>query len=360
MSTDSIRNPPYAEFGKDGSAVAAAGAAVAADGVAVEDFGPATPKQRKHTRGWSRGAIVPVLAPQSRDDGHNVGNMGWLFANWGNCPHNLQMRFHINTAMKKNPAMVIGLAECGREVEENLRSRGYEGDPSAPKHSLESRKGYEYLTLRGDEASSVLVGLRTEIGNSLELLFWKRLYHGQYRTSNRGHGRAYSRLLIAKVDTDQTIGFLGSSHNLLCMHLHFHLANHKWPKKLEEFWPWFYGLTVKYGVKVLMGDFNMSMWLIIPELRRRGLIIDLAAWYPWKTEGVGEPMSDSCCMCVINAPGLYTLHKSLSDLHDRDESGILYRPQTAVAGAAGGGYDLIPHTAGPGQPLTLVLLKKQI
>ena len=73
-----------------------------------------------------------------------------------------------------------------------------------------------------------------------------------------------------------------------------------------------------------MGDFNMCLFRVIPELRSRGTTIDLAAWYPWRSLE-GEPMSDSCGIFFIDRPGVYTLAKGIHDLHDRDRAGILAR-----------------------------------
>ena len=77
-----------------------------------------------------------------------------------------------------------------------------------------------------------------------------------------------------------------------------------------------------FEVQVLMGDFNMSLFRVIPELRSRGAVIDLGAWYPWKSLE-GEPMSDSCGIFFVNLPGVYTLNKNLADIHDRDPTGVL-------------------------------------
>ena len=79
----------------------------------------------------------------------------------------------------------------------------------------------------------------------------------------------------------------------MVLHLHNHLANNKWPSTLQAFWPWLLDKLTTYRVKVLMGDFNMSLFRGVPELRSRGATVDLGAWYPWKTP-TGTPMSDSC------------------------------------------------------------------
>ena len=44
----------------------------------------------------------------------------------------------------------------------------------------------------------------------------------------------------------------------------------------------------------------MSLFKVVPELRSRGVPVQLAAWYPWRVEGSDEPMADSCgiFMCV--------------------------------------------------------------
>ena len=101
--------------------------------------------------------------------------------------------------------------------------------------------------------------------------------------------------------------------------------------KLKAFWDWLWERIERFKVQVLMGDFNMSLFRVIPELRSRGVVIDLGAWYPWKSLE-GEPMSDSQGIFFVNLPGVYTLSKNLGHLHDRDETGILARGQPVVSG----------------------------
>ena len=47
-----------------------------------------------------------------RNDAEHVGNIGLLFGNWGKRPKSLKMRNHLDTVLKNQLAMVIGLAEC--------------------------------------------------------------------------------------------------------------------------------------------------------------------------------------------------------------------------------------------------------
>ena len=209
------------------------------------------------------------------------------------------MRQHLDEVLKKQPAMVIGLAECQRESEEVLRAPPAAVAAAAvaegQTQGFGSRPGFQYLTLRGDEECSVLVGLRQESGNTLELLNWDRRFEGRYkrRSGGRGMAIAYSRSMVVKVALDENVGFLGKEHRIMVLHMHNHLASGRFGvQKLRQFWDWLWGKVSHFGVQVLMGDFNMCLFRVIPELRRRGAVIDLGAWYPWKTLD-GEPMSDS-------------------------------------------------------------------
>ena len=118
---------------------------------------------------------------------------------------------------------------------------------------------------------------------------------------------------------------------------------------------------------MLMGDFNMSLFLVAPELRSRGVTIDLAAWFPWKALD-GTPCADSCGIFFLNSPGSFRLVKGLCDLHDRDPSGILWaganktwlgcqRRPVPIQDDAECDYLSFDTDAGPGWPLTTYMPK---
>ena len=273
-----------------------------------------------------------------RNDADHVGNIGWLFGNWGKRPSNMKMRNHLDTVLKKQPAMVIGLAECQLETERVLKR---EPDPAAVaadpkpgrKRRFKNRPEFAYLTLRGKEEDSVLIAVRDQAGCALQHLHTERVRHGptkEKNTESNERGDTYSRSIIAKVTLPHKVGFLGRSHVAMVVHMHNVLANGKWPNKLKAFWNWLWEKIQQFNVQVLMGDFNMSLFRVIPELRSRGATIDLAAWYPWKSLE-GEPMSDSCGIFFVDVPGVYTLNKNLDDIHDRDPTGVLYRAEPVTA-----------------------------
>ena len=162
--------------------------------------------------------------------------------------------------------------------------------------------------------------------------------------------------MIAKVTLDNSIGYLGSRHVVMAMDLHNYMANGRWPSRLKDFWPWLAAKLKKFQVRVLMGDFNMSLFDLVPNRRSCGVVIDVAAWYPWKSED-GEPMADSCGIFFIDTPGEYKLHHGLDDIHDDTEDGVLYI-ESAVAGSLESRrFDYIPANGGPGQALSCYLPK---
>ena len=74
----------------------------------------------------------------------------------------------------------------------------------------------------------------------------------------------------------------------------------KAPKQVYKmFWDLLASYLLEYGVRLLAGDFNMSLLCVIAELRARGFQINLAAWYPFYMIKQKEMRVDSCGIFVI-------------------------------------------------------------
>ena len=75
---------------------------------------------------------------------------------------------------------------------------------------------------------------------------------------------------------------------------------HGFARQHEEYWEHLAQVLREHEVHVLMGDFNMALFKVVPELRSRGVPATLVAWYPWRSELGKVMMADSCgiFMCV--------------------------------------------------------------
>ena len=102
----------------------------------------------------------------------------------GQAAINDKMRNRSGNVLKKQFAMVIGLAECQLETERVLNR---EPDPAAVaadpkpgrKRRFKNRPEFAYLTLRGKEEISVLIAVQDQAGCALQMLDLERKEHWQ-------------------------------------------------------------------------------------------------------------------------------------------------------------------------------------
>ena len=293
------------------------------------------------------------------NDRSDVGNIGWMFGNWGARARHAETQGHIVLQIKRGPAQVIGLTECEEMTQRMLEEPAVAADSNAPSDSLLRRPGFPYWTLRGEEDKSNLLAVRTTMVGPPELLLWDRVCEGQYKLKSGNEGRASSRYLICSIDFNNNVGFFGKRMVVAVVHLHHKVANHDkgFRKNQKDFWPKLFGLVQTFGIDVLMGDFNMSLFKVIPELRSRGVRIKLAAWFPWKTSG-GKAMADSCGIFVINKPCVVSLSVGLNRLHSNDESGVLWESDEPYTDAVTpGNFSVFELHSGPGMSLATFLPK---
>ena len=283
------------------------------------------------------------------------GNAGFYFLNVGALTHHVDDRHGLREGaavsyrdhIVSNPAQIIGLAECDEELEmalENLVALKKPGKmllkPAVADNASDFSK-FAHLGFRGEGHWSVYCGARALTARKVKVKRWQRMFHVRY-----GNRMAYSRSLVCEICTWEQIGRIGDSLKVHVVHMHRHVAKNCWPRQLEFFWDW----LAEIECDVLMGDFSLQLFAVVPELRSRGVRIDLAAWFPWKRND-GIPCADSCAIFFLNRPGQYMLIKGRSDLHDNDASGIYFSGiDAAVADADQTGFAVFTEN-GPGVPL---------
>ena len=291
--------------------------------------------------------------PQSRVEGSarpertsnftpKESNVGWFFANWGQIPKSGAKRDHIDSVLKKQPATIIGLTECDAITDAYLRRAGWKGGPqlreaddppSRVDDTMKERDAYQYLTLRGSEEHSVLIGVRVGPGTDLEMLFWERRLEGMYQRKNKSRAKAYSRCLIARVTLEHSAGALGTQHVVMVNHVHNMIANlGVGSPKLQSHLNWLADNIQKHKVQVIMGDYNMACFHAVSVFRERGIVVDVGAWYPF-TSLEGVPMSDICAVFSVNLRAEYRFHHGLECLHANDETGLFHKSRPQLRGA---------------------------
>ena len=269
------------------------------------DFNSAPPAvaERRKPRDTAPPAVAEGKGTRLRssvlNDRADVGNIGFFFGNWGQRTKQKDGRVqdNIDAQIKKNPAQIIGLTECEKETQAVLESPAVAGDSNHEGGScFEARRSHEYITLRGKEEVSVLVGVRSAVAEKMELLLWDRKYEGDYKCRGGKKMKAYTRTLITKITLKHNVGWLGNELRVAVCHLHFAVANKNkgFRKNNDSFWPWLAKELRKHAVHVLMGDFNMSLFKVVPELRSRGVHANLCSWFPWLSAEEHVLMSDSC------------------------------------------------------------------
>ena len=178
---------------------------------------------------------------------------------------------------------------------------------------------------------SVLVGVRSAVADKMELLFWDRKADGTY--NNRGNVmKAYTRLLIVKIMLKNHVGHMGNEVRVAVCHLHHKPGNKNrgFCRKHDAFWKYLADKCRRYGVHVLIGDFNMSLFKVVPELRSRGVHAQLCSWFPWMSEEDHFLMSDSCGIFFL-MPCAVKRHISL-DMVEKEFDKLIKLPMNGGPG----------------------------
>ena len=168
--------------------------------------------------------------------------------------------------------------------------------------SLEARPSFQYDVLRGHEAgNTLLIASRRNITQSLQMLKWKKNADGTYKDKQKKEKQAYTRLMFASiVFTKPTCG--RTSMVMANAHLH-HLtakrATAAFGRALNDFWDNLVNDILSLEVTVLAGDFNMSLYQVVGELRQRHIAAHCAAWLPWRKASTGDLHFDSCGIFLL-------------------------------------------------------------
>ena len=237
-----------------------------------------------------------VGAYNSRDD---VGSICILSGNWGGGRSNERVATHVNNDIKKGLGTILMLQEAQPSLMEVLRAPSVEGLPDTSDPLLR-RASYKYDCISGgEEGNTLVIASRSNLTQSINLVQWTKRRDGSYREKQKTK-IAITRLLVAHVVFHKPV----SGHKSLTVcNVHFHHLTAKKDKGLanahKTFWDELARVIRGCGVQVLAGDFNMSLFCVVPSLRARGLVVNVAAWFPWIKQSDGKVRVDSCGIFLV-------------------------------------------------------------
>ena len=242
-------------------------------------------------------SIAPVGSYNSRDD---VGTVCILSGNWGGNRSSQLVANHVNNDIKKGFATILVLQEAQPELLGVLRAPSVEGIANSP-NPLLRRPSYKYDCVSGTEqGNTLLVASRTNHTRSITRIQWRRRVDGEYKDKGGHFKQAITRVLVAHVAFHKPVA--GHSSFTIC-NVHFHHLAAKKARGMADthnrFWQELAALIRDCGVQVLAGDFNMSLFCVVPQLRQQGIIVNTAAWFPWVKVSTDKVHLDSCGVFVI-------------------------------------------------------------
>jgi hypothetical protein len=188
------------------------------------------------------------------------------------------------------------------------------------------RPAFKWTCITGTEKKgTLLTAYRFELCARAQLLDWwlNQDIPGNENTTGPKGGK--SRVLISKVFWRQPVcDMTEMSH--ANVHVHYTLA--KKDKGTALMHASFFQILAmkirKFDVRVMSGDFNLSVFMVVGMLRRQGLIIDLGGIFPWQnSEDVASPFRCDC--------SAHFLIGGCKHIKLRCSLGTFYSPVTAVA-----------------------------
>ena len=171
---------------------------------------------------------------------------------------------------EKCPDMTSAMAEArAANWGSWLVIRGTEGDEEEEKGKTQSR--------------SCLIAVRSSRAQNIRLLESHKMFNGYYRTGGGNRNKAYSRILCAEITWWRPVKH-SMYFRVITFHLHSKVARKDkgFASAFAEFFHKLAAVITRTHADILTGDFNMALFLVIPELQKRGLqTVTMVANFGW-------------------------------------------------------------------------------
>ena len=240
-----------------------------------------------------------------KTDQRGGGSYVLLTGNWGHLVQKHTVS-HRSEDLLREPCHILALQEADADLCRTLTG-GASISERAAAPSREDRQQRRYIAILGALApgdnTSLLFAVRTSLFSGLKILLYDRTVEARRRrTSKTGSVR-----MVPKVNKMMVANFVKRFHDrgggaddvvVLNVHLNNCIAKKDVQgdaEALHRFWERMCHYIMKYKVRFLVGDFNLALWIVIPEMRARGMLINLLAWQPWNVQDARR--GGSCVRC---------------------------------------------------------------
>ena len=245
-----------------------------------------------------------------RDD---IGSLSICQANWGGERKAATMNLHTaHDIIAKSPANVFTaqevdqpfirlMAEPSKYAGRSVRQWLPQDDASTDVEELkakanEIRSAIPWIVVSGIEKApagageppgTCIVAARSSMCRSIDILYWKKTFDGTYKDGwgvKKIKREAYSRFLVAKINWKEPM--MGQAATVVAtVHMHRMTAKRAtgFAQGHTEFLTLVKANCHKYGVSILTGDWNMSLWLVQGHFSSAApaVAVKLAAFYAW-------------------------------------------------------------------------------
>ena len=248
-------------------------------------------------------------------EGGRVGTFGVLCGNWGGRWEDEERNDHVRVDLKSSPCNILLVQEVQKPLFEYLKSPGKTGVNSTrgSGETWARRPQSQWIGFRGPEQKVSLMTVGREgLVKGARLLFFRLRHDGVFTKKTKGKNctrkeyKAVSRIMVVEFQMRFWClhGSGGEEEGLVTINIHLHNMTAKkeirdGSRSLKAFFDEVATYIIQFRARLLGGDFNMALWMVVPELRARGIQVNLAAWYPWQHATEVDVRSDSCGLFII-------------------------------------------------------------
>ena len=258
---------------------------------------------------------IPQAPYNERDD---VGWMAIYQGNWSGHRANPALAKHIiDDVILHNPCHIVVAQEVDPKTEKAMRdqinpegrqplhahassSSGASSSAAAPATAGLSSSAASsatevqpmWIVAVGEDVDNVktnLVAVRSTYATAVDVLEWHKTTDGVYkakltkaqrtRKKDKRDVNAISRILVVEVTLKQP--WAGRTKiKIANVHLHFMTAKAQgvFKEHSQRWWAGFRSILERWDIDIIAGDFNMSLWMVVPILRTTRVVALVSAY----------------------------------------------------------------------------------